>query len=137
MSYQVVIRQCEAPLEVQMGKHLGSRFAAGLGVSAQLSCRQLQRRKSRLYSGEVEMSPTPNLRDRSGKDNGMILACRAVPWSNCEIAWLSEEDRIVHPPRHCNAVSTKSPRATHAHQHRQIACGVGRPLRFFGGQLPM
>ena len=33
------------------------------------------------------------------KERGLILACRAVPWEDCEVAWLEEDDLIVHPRR--------------------------------------
>ena len=33
------------------------------------------------------------------KARGLILACRAVPWEDCEVAWLEEDDLIVHPRR--------------------------------------
>ena len=30
------------------------------------------------------------------KARGLILACRAVPWKDSEVAWLEEDDLIVH-----------------------------------------
>ncbi len=47
--------------------------------------------KSKKISGEIEMSPYSEfaLEDKE-KNNGYILACRSVPWSDCEIKILDE-----------------------------------------------
>ena len=42
--------------------------------------------KSKLVSGDIEMSPYSEFAlEEEDKNKGYILACRAVPWSDCEI----------------------------------------------------
>ena len=48
--------------------------------------------KSRKITGDIEMSPFSEFAlDEDEESQGLILACRAVPWSDCEIEILSEE----------------------------------------------
>ncbi len=56
--------------------------------------------KCRLLAGEVEMAPYSSF--ALGEDErarGLILACRAVPWSDCAIAPLVAEELVLHPVR--------------------------------------
>jgi ferredoxin-NAD(P)+ reductase (naphthalene dioxygenase ferredoxin-specific) len=137
MSYQVVIRQCEAPLEVQMGQTiLEAALQQGLDYPHNCRAGNCSACKSRLYSGVVEMSPYSEFAlTETEKDNGMILACRAVPWSNCEIAWLSEEDRIVHPTRALRCRVHEVTRATHDISIVKLHVLSGGPYDFSAGQF--
>ena len=55
--------------------------------------------KSRLLSGEVELLPhTPFSLTALEREQGMILACRAQPRSDCSVAWLGS-DTEQHPLR--------------------------------------
>ncbi len=48
--------------------------------------------KSKKISGDIEMSPYSEFAlDKDEENQGLILPCRAVPWSDCEIEVLSEE----------------------------------------------
>jgi len=48
--------------------------------------------KSKKITGDIEMSPFSEFAlDEDEEAQGLILACRAVPWSDCEIEILSEE----------------------------------------------
>ncbi|AJA10943.1 MAG: 2Fe-2S iron-sulfur cluster-binding protein [Sphingobium sp.] len=57
--------------------------------------------KSRLVAGEVDMLPhTCFALTPEEKAQGLILACRAQPLTNIEVAWLGKEDEAVaHPAR--------------------------------------
>lgn len=49
--------------------------------------------KSKIISGDIEMSPYSEFAlDEDEEKNGLILACRSVPWSDCEIKILNKED---------------------------------------------
>ena len=49
--------------------------------------------KSKKISGEIEMSPFSEFAlDENEEKQGLILACRSVPWSNCEIEILNEDE---------------------------------------------
>ena len=50
--------------------------------------------------GEIEMSPYSDYAlSKPEREQGLILACRAVPWSDCEVAWLEADDVAMHPIR--------------------------------------
>ena len=49
--------------------------------------------KSKKLSGEIEMSPFSEFAlDKDEEKQGLILACRSVPWSDCEIEILNEDE---------------------------------------------
>ena len=66
------------------------------------------------------------------KARGLILACRAVPWADCEVAWLEEDDLIVHPRRllDCRVVGLDD--ATHDIKRIRLDDRVGRAVRLLG-----
>ena len=66
------------------------------------------------------------------KARGLILACRAVPWEDCEVAWLEEDDLIVHPRRilACKVVGLDD--ATHDIKRVRLGDRIGRPVRLLG-----
>ena len=50
--------------------------------------------KSKIISGDVEMSPYSEFAlEEEDKNKGYILACRAVPWSDCEIIVVNENEQ--------------------------------------------
>ena len=56
--------------------------------------------KCRLVAGEVEMAPySPFALSTQERAKGLILACRAVPWSDCTIVPLAAEELVLHPVR--------------------------------------
>jgi len=137
MTYKVAIRQCETPLEVQLGQTiLEAALQQGLDYPHNCRAGNCSACKSRLYSGEVEMSPYSEFALTEGeKESGLILACRAVPWSDCEIAWLSEEDRIVHPTRALKCRVHELARATHDITIVKLHVLSGGPYDFSAGQF--
>ncbi len=92
--------------------------------------------KSHLVKGEVTMEGYSEfaLSDEE-KARGLILACRAVPWEDCEVAWLEEDDLIVHPRRilACKVVGLDD--ATHDIKRVRLAIESGGPFDFSAGQF--
>jgi len=92
--------------------------------------------KSHLVSGEVTMEGYSEfaLSDEE-RARGLILACRAVPWEDCEVAWLEEDDLIVHPRRilSCRVVGLDD--ATHDIKRVRLAIESGGPFDFSAGQF--
>src|SRR4051812_38201479 len=92
--------------------------------------------KSHLLSGEVTMEGYSEfaLSDEE-KARGLILACRAVPWADCEVAWLEEDDLVVHPRRvlACSVVGLDD--ATHDIKRVRLAIESGGPFDFSAGQF--
>jgi len=92
--------------------------------------------KSELLSGEVEMSPYSEYAlTGAERDSGLILACRSVPWSDCEVAWLDAGDTEVFPSRRlrCRVVSVEP--ATHDIRIVRLRIEDDGPLAFAAGQF--
>lgn len=137
MTYRVSIKGDDTALSVEMGRTILDAALAQGGPFPH-SCRagNCGTCKCRLLSGEVEMSPYSEfaLTDAE-KDRGFILACRAVPWSDCAIELAQEDDQVVHPSRDmaCHVVSIKP--LTHDILALELAIPPGAPFRFTAGQF--
>jgi len=68
------------------------------------------------------------------KADGLILACRAVPWSACEVAWLDVEDMVVHPRRRLLCRVASLDRATHDIRIVRLEVLSGGPFSYSAGQ---
>ena len=89
--------------------------------------------KSTLPSGEVRMSPYSEYAlSKAEREQGLILACRAVPWSDCEVAWLEADDVAMHPLRQldCDVVGVEPCHARYP--ARAPGDPRRRPVRFLG-----
>jgi CDP-4-dehydro-6-deoxyglucose reductase/ferredoxin-NAD(P)+ reductase (naphthalene dioxygenase ferredoxin-specific) len=88
-----------------------------------------------LAAGEIEMSPYSDYALSKGeRDAGLILACRAVPWSDCAVAWLEADDLAMHPVRHLDCAVTEVIEATHDIRIVRLAIRAGGPFEFSAGQ---
>lgn len=97
--FNVNIRQVERSIEVDIGSTiLESALQAGIDYPHGCRAGNCGGCKSRLHCGDVELSPYSEfaLSQAEFKD-GLILACRAVPWSDCDISWCELDDVAVHP----------------------------------------
>ncbi len=136
MGFTVRIRQWDQPIEVPQGTTILDA-AVDAGVPYPFGCQSgnCGACKSHLISGEVELSPYSDfaLTDEE-KANGQILACRAVPWSDCEVAWLEDEDIVVHPRRllSCKVVGLED--MTHDIKRVRLDIEKGGPFNFSAGQ---
>lgn len=136
MSFTVKIRQSDAPLTVEMGETiLTAALAAGIDYPHGCQSGNCGACKSRLHGGEIEMSPYSDyaLSDAE-KDSGLVLACRAVPWSDCEIAWLEQDEVISHPLRKLDCKVTALDRMTHDITRVRLSIEAGGPFDFTAGQ---
>lgn len=91
--------------------------------------------RCRLAQGEVDIAPHSEFAlSEAQRQSGQILACRAVPWSDCEIELLDEEDRVVHPQRvlDCEVVAIED--ATHDIRILKLRIIGGGPFHFSPGQ---
>jgi ferredoxin-NAD(P)+ reductase (naphthalene dioxygenase ferredoxin-specific) len=136
MSYTVRIRQFDVPLEVELGETiLQSALARGLPYPHGCRSGNCGACKSELISGEVEMSPysefalLPEERQR-----GLILACRSVPWSDCEVAFLEAAELDLHPSRRLTCEVASVERATHDIKIIRLRIVAGGPFDYSPGQ---
>ena len=136
MSVFASIRQHGAPVAVEIGQTI-LEAALGQGVPYPHGCRSgnCGACKSRLDSGEVELSPYSEFALTEGeRRDGLILACRAVPWSDVSVAWLDVDETIAHPLRHltCRVVALDD--ATHDIKRLRLAIEAGGPFASSAGQ---
>lgn len=137
MSFKVRIVQAERTIAVPTGATILSS-ALDAGISYPFGCQSgnCGACKSHLVKGEVAMEGYSEfaLSDEE-KDRGLILACRAVPWGDSEVAWLEEDDLIVHPRRllDCEVVALDD--ATHDIKRIRLKIVSGGPFDFSAGQF--
>jgi len=137
MGFAVAVRQFDAPLDVETGDTiLQTALNAGLPYPHGCQSGNCGACKSRLYSGEVEMSPYSEfaLTDAE-KNSGLILACRSVPWSDCEVAWLEQDEVVAHPLRKLTCTVRGLDRMTHDIVRVRLSIEAGGPFDFTAGQF--
>ncbi|MBM3649973.1 MAG: 2Fe-2S iron-sulfur cluster binding domain-containing protein [Alphaproteobacteria bacterium] len=137
MSFKVRIVQAQRSVEVPTGATiLASALDAGVDYPFGCQSGNCGACKSHLVRGEVTMEGYSEfaLSDEE-KARGLILACRAVPWEDSEVAWLEEDDLIVHPRRllDCRVVGLDD--ATHDIKRVRLAIVSGGPFDFSAGQF--
>tara|TARA_Y100000994_G_scaffold234348_2_gene223128 strand:- start:13895 stop:14926 length:1032 start_codon:yes stop_codon:yes gene_type:complete len=136
VSFAVNVKQYKTPLNVEMGDTIlqtalnsGREYPHGCQSGNCGAC------KSRLYSGDIQMSPYSEYAlTQEEKDSGLILACRAVPWSDCEVAYLEQDEIVAHPLRNLNCVVTDLERMTHDVTRVKLLIKTGGPFDFSAGQ---
>jgi CDP-4-dehydro-6-deoxyglucose reductase/ferredoxin-NAD(P)+ reductase (naphthalene dioxygenase ferredoxin-specific) len=136
VSFKIAIKGRSETVVAEMGETI---LAAALraGVPYPCGCRSgnCGACKSTLASGEIEMSPYSDYAlSKAEKEAGLILACRAVPWSDCEVAWLEPDDLAMHPTRHLDCEVTEVIAATHDIRIVRMAIKAGGPFDFSAGQ---
>jgi CDP-4-dehydro-6-deoxyglucose reductase/ferredoxin-NAD(P)+ reductase (naphthalene dioxygenase ferredoxin-specific) len=137
MSFKVRISRADKTIEVPTGATI-LWSALDQGVDYPFGCQSgnCGACKSHLVSGEVTMEGYSEfaLSDEE-KERGLILACRAVPWEDSEVAWLEEDDLIVHPRRllDCEVVALDD--ATHDIKRIRLKIVSGGPFDFSAGQF--
>jgi ferredoxin-NAD(P)+ reductase (naphthalene dioxygenase ferredoxin-specific) len=137
MSFKVRIAQADRTIEVPTGGTiLAAALDAGIGYPFGCQSGNCGACKSHLVKGEVTMEGYSEfaLSDEE-KARGLILACRSVPWEECEVAWLDEDDLIVHPRRvlACKVVGLDD--ATHDIKRVRLSVQSGGPFDFSAGQF--
>ncbi len=91
--------------------------------------------KSHLAAGEVEMSPYSAyaLNDEE-RGRGLILACRAVPWSDCAVEPVGADEEAVHASRRLACRVAAIERATRDIRILALDIESGGPFDFTAGQ---
>ncbi|MFO1349513.1 MAG: 2Fe-2S iron-sulfur cluster-binding protein [Gammaproteobacteria bacterium] len=136
MSFTVNVRQFAEPLRVEVGATvLEAALAQRLPYPHGCRSGNCGACKSRLYQGEIELAPYSRyaLTDAE-RAAGLILACRAVPWSDCEVAFLDADEFAVHPLRRLDCRVSHLDRMTHDIMRLQLVIEAGGPFSFAVGQ---
>ncbi len=139
MGFKVVVRQFTEPLAVETGATiLQSAIEQGLDYPHGCQSGNCGACKSRLHGGEVEMSPYSEFAlSEEERAAGLILACRAVPWSNCEVAYLEPDEVVAHPQRDLTCRVVENQKVTHDIRRLRLAIEAGGPFDFTAGQYAM
>ena len=91
--------------------------------------------KSHLYTGEVELAPYSTFAlEESERDQGLVLACRALPLSDCEISPIEQDEVAAHPNRAINCKIASITEATHDIRLIEIDVTDGELFNFSAGQ---
>lgn len=136
MSFAVTIAQHEAPVRVEIGETV---LAAALaqGVPYPHGCRSgnCGACKSRLLAGDVELMPRSDYALTAEEEaSGLILACRAVPWSDATVAWLDVDEVVVHPQRRLTCRVVRLEALSHDTKRVGLEILSGGPFDFSPGQ---
>lgn len=141
----VIIQQWKTPVELRKGTILDA--ALRQGVPYPHSCRtgECGSCKTRLFCGDVEHAPyLEEALSDAERGQGFILACRAKPKTDVEIAWVEALDPMPSfPVRRLRAKVVELELATHnvsklrlEVQGKALAFAAGQYARLSIGKLP-
>ena len=136
MAYKVRIRQADRPVAVEAGQTiLEAALAQGIGYPHGCRSGNCGACKSRRYAGELELAPYSDYAlSAAERAADLILACRAVPWSDAEVGWLDDDELIVHPLRQLTCRVRALEQATHDIRVVRLETLSGGPFTFSPGQ---
>ena len=136
MSFTVRIANHEGELAVEMGETiLEAALRAGLPYPHGCRSGNCGACKSELVEGEVDLAPYSEYAlTKAERDQGLVLACRAVPWSDCALRWLDPNESVAHPIRHLDCRVAGLEDATHDIRIVRLAIESGGPFDFSPGQ---
>lgn len=136
MSFRVTVAQFHEPFTAEMGQTvLEAALARDLPYPHGCRSGNCGACKSELLSGEVEMSPYSEYALSPAEKAGrLILACRAVPWSDCAVKYLEFDDTVAHPLRHLVCRVSAVDDLTHDIKRLRMKVLEGGPYDFSAGQ---
>jgi len=136
-SFTVHIAQARRTVEVPAGTTvLTAALDAGIPYPFGCQSGNCGACKSRLLHGEVAMRAHSDfaLTDDE-RARGLFLACRALPRSDSDVAWLEEDDFIFHSRRRLDCRVAAVDRATHDIMRIRLEIASGGPFAFSAGQF--
>jgi NAD(P)H-flavin reductase/ferredoxin len=136
MTFAVTIRQHGHPFAVEPGETI-LEAALAQGVPYPHGCRSgnCGTCKSVLEAGEVDLAPYSEyaLTDEE-RAQGLILACRATPWSDVTVSWLGADEVVAHPLRQLTGRVVGLEDLTHDIKRVRLEVVAGGPFDFSAGQ---
>jgi len=134
--HRVAVRQADREIEVGGEQTiLAAALAAGIGYPFGCQSGNCAACKSRLLQGTVELlAYNEYALTEAERGQGLILACRAQPRSDCQVAWLELDETIQQPVRQLDATVTGVTRATHDIVIVRLAVDDGETLSYRAGQ---
>ncbi len=135
--FSVNIRQAERSIDVDIGSTI-LETALQAGIDYPHGCRagNCGGCKSRLHSGDVELSPYSEFAlSQAELSDGLILACRAVPWTDCDVSWCELDDVAVHPILDLNCRVQQLEKLTRDIVSLKLKVASTEPFAFSPGQF--
>ena len=135
---KVVIRQFETSIDVRAGQTiLDAALKAGLDFPYACRAGNCSSCKSQLFSGTVEMKPyDPSALTAAERADGLILACRSCPTSDCDVAFVEEEELTFAPAEYACTI-TALDRVTPDVVVMRARSSDGKRVNFSAGQFGM
>lgn len=135
--FNVLIRQSEQTIQVEIGSTiLETALAAGIEYPHGCRAGNCGGCKSRIYSGDVELSPYSEFAlSQDEYEDGLILACRAVPWSDCEVSWCDPDYDAVHTVRKLDCQVSGLERLTSDIASVKLKLGRSEKFDYSSGQF--
>ena len=136
MKHKIIFRSFGLELEVEDGQTiLDAALTAKIDYPCGCQSGNCGACKSRLFSGNIDLAPysTFALED-SEREHGLVLACRAMPLSDCEISPLDQDEVVSHPHRTMSGQIQKISKVTHDITAIKVSVLDGAPLSFSPGQ---
>jgi naphthalene 1,2-dioxygenase ferredoxin reductase component len=137
MSFKVRIASADRTIDVPTGDTiLDAALEAGIGYPFGCQSGNCGACKSHLLKGEVSMEGYSEfaLSDEE-KASGLILACRAFPKTDTEVAWIEEDDLVSHPRQVLATKVLSIDDATHDIKRVRLEVVSGGPFYFSAGQF--
>ncbi|PMR66944.1 NADH:ubiquinone reductase (Na(+)-transporting) subunit F [Halomonas heilongjiangensis] len=137
MSHDVQITTAGKAITVEDGDTiLDAALAAGIAYPHSCQAGRCGACKSRLVEGEVEMLPHTRFSlSEEERDAGLVLACRAMPRSDCTIAWLGDDEELAaHPLQKLDCVVVELDDVTHDIKRVRLQVESGGSFTFTAGQ---
>jgi CDP-4-dehydro-6-deoxyglucose reductase/ferredoxin-NAD(P)+ reductase (naphthalene dioxygenase ferredoxin-specific) len=136
LGFKVTITNAGQTIDVDEGDPiLDSAILAGIDFPSSCQSGNCGTCKVELVSGEVALEPYSDfaLTDEERAD-GFILACRAIPKSDCEVTWDDPDDIEAHQRRWLTCKVDEIERVTHDIVRLRLTVVRGGQLIFSGGQ---
>jgi len=132
----IKLQQWPSPLPATRGTILDAALAAGVPYPHSCRSGDCGSCKSRLFCGEVTMDGcAPEALTATERADGLILACRARPITDVEVAWLSAATaERGWPLRRVQATVVAKEAVTHDITRLRLSV-TGPPLAFAAGQF--
>lgn len=136
VTHKVHFRSFDVELEVADGQTiLDAALAAKIDYPCGCQSGNCGACKSRLFAGKVDLAPYSEFAlEASERGEGLVLACRSIPLSDCEISPLDQDEVVAHPHRIMNCGIAHITEATHDIRIIGIDVTQGGPFSFSPGQ---
>ena len=137
MSFKVHIVQAARSIDVPAGTTiLDAALAAGIAYPFGCRSGNCGVCKSELLDGVTQAKNYSEFAlSRDEMIDGLILACRAVPLTDCKIAWLNMDEPPVNPRRRLDCRVVTLDDATHDIKRVRLEIVSGGPFAFSAGQF--